>query len=84
MGAIKGLTGELRHGYAVAATLGPWTVVDRRLTARLVRAHGYFSARRPLEVRLALGRRTYVWREADVQIAGGRVTGTLPGPPEVR
>lgn len=81
---ISGPSGELLHGYLVAATLGQWRVKGGRLRAVLRSSvHSVYITRRPLDVRLTLGKRAYIWRDVTPQIAGGKLLADVPGSPEV-
>ena len=53
---IKGVTGELRHGYQTAAKLNGWTVANGVLESGLTDVNRLWLARRPLIARLDVGR----------------------------
>lgn len=75
----EGVGGELRHGYALVARLGPWklTPADAKMDQHHVSIAGakldpFLKGRRPLTLVLRLGDQTWTWDDADL-IGGGRV-----------
>jgi hypothetical protein len=84
----SGLSGELRCGYQVAARFGPWklTLADRKeqitvVTVSALEPDGYWFEEQPQSLRLQVGSRLWVWREAE------RITDTqyrVVGDPEVQ
>lgn len=75
----EGVGGELRHGYAVVARLGPWKLepADERadqhvVSIRPAKLDPYLRDQRPLRLMLRVGGLTWTWDDADL-IDGGRV-----------
>jgi len=75
-------TGELRWGYAVAATLGAWGLERGVLTARVLEVHPLRVAQPGLSfVVMRPGGTPWVWPVLGLTLDGDRVTATL-GPKE--
>jgi hypothetical protein len=80
--AATGASGELRHGYHVAARFGAWSFsLDRQspsltVTVSHLEPDGYWFQEQPQELRLLVGSRMWVWREAErIDDTHYRVTG---------
>lgn len=75
---VKGAAAELRWGYAVAATLGAWTVAGMpgawMFTATVLSQDDFRVSQRPLAVVTPNGWR---WPVKTLQIAGGSVHASL-------
>lgn len=75
--SAKGTSGELRHGYHVAATFGEWslsvhresptTTADAIVTVSKLEPDGYWFSEQPQCMRLRIGSREWVWRDVDVE-----------------
>jgi hypothetical protein len=69
--AATGASGELRHGYHVAARFGAWSFsLDRQsstitVTVSKIEPDGYWFQEQPQELRLQVGSAMWVWREAE-------------------
>lgn len=75
---IRGREGELRWGYYQAAVLGPWTITDGALSARVVRCDAARAAQSALTFRVAReGAAAWVWPVEAVEIADGALTARI-------
>jgi hypothetical protein len=69
--AAKGVSGELRHGYQVAARFGAWTLtVERGALSAIVSVSnlepdGFWFDQHPQSLRIQVGSRLWVWRDAE-------------------
>jgi hypothetical protein len=69
--AAKGMSGELRHGYHVAARFGAWTLnVERGSASSIVSVSalepdGFWFDQYPQSLKLQVGTRLWVWRVAE-------------------
>lgn len=74
---IAGHTGDVRWSYLTAATFGPWTLIDRELTARVVSRDEYRLGQTPLVVVLRVGRHELTYPILRLQHSDERLTVTL-------
>jgi hypothetical protein len=73
--SAKGTSGELRHGYHLAATFGEWTLTVHResptttadavVTISTIEPDGYWFHEQPQDMRVQVGARVWVWREVE-------------------
>jgi hypothetical protein len=69
--AATGASGELRHGYHVAARFGAWSFsLDRQaptitVTVSKLDPDGYWFHEQPQDLRLHVGSAMWVWRDAE-------------------
>lgn len=90
MWRARGLTGDLRWAYRLAATIGPWELAPATdacsttaLRAHVVTHDPFVVTQAPLSAWLRLGHRTVLrYPVLTLQIADGVLTATL-GPREV-
>ena len=79
---IKGVAGSVRVGPHVAATLTNWLLVPTdgsfSFSATVTKADQFWITQTPRDLRLTFGQNGLVWRAVDLEIADGRVAGTLP------
>ncbi len=79
---IKGVTGSLRVGPHVAAKLLNWTLTPKdgsfTFAAELTDIDRFWITQTPRAIHLTFGQNGLVWRAADLEIADGKVMGTLP------
>jgi hypothetical protein len=85
---MRGPSGEIRHGYQVAARLGKWEAMPRNetemsFTASVVSVDEYWILQEPLEVALRLARTEWVWREVAPVRDGNQIHIVLKGKPEI-
>lgn len=91
--SAKGQSGELRHGYHVAARFGAWALTSEWtqeslrkpdegmpssciVTVSNLEPDGYWFGEQPHDLRLQIGTRLWVWREAErIDDAHYRVSG---------
>ncbi len=80
---VSGVSGEIRAGYQRAAELGKWEMdVHRVIRADIVSASNFWLAQKPLDIRLRVGRRWWIWRGVDVSNKGSSVRVQVRGDPE--
>lgn len=69
--AATGTSGELRHGYHVAARFGTWTLTVERGSASAIvsvsalEPDGFWFDQYPQSLKLQIGARLWVWRAAE-------------------
>ncbi|OHD24744.1 MAG: hypothetical protein A2Y38_05980 [Spirochaetes bacterium GWB1_59_5] len=85
---VRGVSGELRHGYQQAAALGAWAIESEDRIGYVCRAQveaesDVWSARRPLDLILVLGPVEWTWRGVEPDLAGGTVRIVLDRRPDV-
>jgi hypothetical protein len=80
--SARGLSGELRHGYQLAARFSAWTLTAERgseysiVTIERLEPDAYWFDQYPQSLRLEVGRRQWMWREAErLSATQYRVTG---------
>ena len=74
---LSGFTGEVRWSYMVAATFGPWTLIDRELSGDIVSTDDYRMTQAPLVVVLRIGRQELAYPIVHLQQTDGRISMTL-------
>ena len=74
---VSGFTGEVRWSYLVAATFGPWTLVDHELSGDVVGTDDYRMAQEPLVVVLRMGRQELTYPIVHLQHTDERISITL-------
>ena len=83
----SGLSGELRHGYQVAATLGAWMIETAgrafECRATVEAQHEVWSERRPLDLVLRLGGVEWTWRDVAPDFSGGALVIALTRMPDL-
>lgn len=64
-----GISGELRHGYQVAARFGKWTLTTKDdagiVSVSDLEPDAYWFDQQPQSLRLDIGSRVWVWREIE-------------------
>ena len=77
---LRGKSGEIRFGYQTAAKLGRWSMrwngASYVLEAEPEQVNGFWLNRKPLSVRLTVGR-SDVWRFSDVELLQNKESLTL-------
>ncbi len=85
---VQGQAGELRKGYRVAATLGPWTFThaEKRITADVQDLNTVLidNDAVPTSVRVKVGRDVWEWRDVKLEHNGTSATVWVEGDPTVR
>jgi hypothetical protein len=74
---LSGFTGEVRWSYMVAATFGPWTLIDHELSGEVVSVDDYRTSQDPLVVVLRMGRHELSYPVVNLQFTGERISVTL-------
>ncbi len=66
---VRGAAGELRVGYQTAARFGAWTLkasgLDAIVTVTDLQPDAYWFPQQPDLIRLEIGPRAWVWRDAE-------------------
>jgi hypothetical protein len=70
---VQGAKAELRWGYYVAATLGPWTIEDQALSATVRDVDAFRIAQRPLA--FVVGGQQ--WPLETLEVTGDQVNGRV-------
>lgn len=85
----SGSSGELRHGYQVAARTGPWVIArdedERHFTfsARMLATDPVWLVQRPLDLVIVLGPLEWTWRNVAPTIDDDRLIVELTRRPDV-
>lgn len=79
----RGGSGEVRKGYQVVARLGAWSLERDRIDAPVSDVNEFWlSQGGPFHVRVNLGKLSWVWREAEVQVHGAACFVRVSGSPD--
>lgn len=82
---MRGISGELRKGYQVAAQLGPWSMDGGRVEAATVVVDKFWiDSPGGWALSLRLGKKSWVWRQVDVLDVGPPMVLRVAGSPTVR
>lgn len=84
---MRGVAGELRRGYQVAADLGPWTMDESgRVEATPITVDAYWieNAAGGLALWLRVGKKAWVWRDVVMETAGPPIVVRVAGSPTIR
>ena len=83
---VQGVRGELKHGYRVVATLGPWTfsTETHRVVAEIATKDDlWFDEPGPKTVRLRVGSEWWEW-PVQPDLHGNGFSSVVAGAPRVR
>lgn len=81
--SMRGLVGEVRYGYQLAAQLGSWRLEDNRLEATTSYQNDMWLNHGALTLKLGIGAKVWVWRDVEL-FSAEPFTLRLNGSPEVR
>jgi hypothetical protein len=82
---VTGTTGVVKVGPHEAASVVSWSLASSApkqytFTAQAGSVDRFWITQQPQDLRLNVGTRTWVWRGVTLEIAGDRLTATLPRP----
>ncbi len=83
---VQGVRGELRHGYRVAAELGPWTFTNEGMTVRaeiVTKDDVWFDEPGTKTIRLRVGTEWWEW-PVQPDLHGNGLVAVVAGAPRVR
>jgi len=84
---VRGVSGELRHGYQQAAALGAWAIESEDRVGYVFRAvveaeSDIWLAQRPLDLILELGPVEWTWHRVEPDLGDGVVRVVLARRPD--
>ena len=66
LGSLRGVSGEVRYAYHLAAKLGPWTLSEGRLDAETSYRNDTWIECGKLKLSVDIGKQVWTWREIEL------------------
>lgn len=80
---IRGQSGELRVGYQKVAELHNWSLEGETVEAQSEQVNAFWIERRPLELRLQVGKRPWTWKDVQLVDKGPPMRIRVSGKPNI-
>ena len=80
---FRGQVGELRVGYQKVAELRNWSLDSETFEAQADEVNAFWIDRRPLELRLQVGKRLWAWKDVELVDKGPPMRIRVSGKPNM-